>query len=660
MLRWKSSLKPAAAAPSDDNPGTTNLVGDWSMDETSGTRADSHGTNNLTDNNTVGSTTGVISNAASFVSANSEYLSSTTVPVSGTGARSMEVWFKTSTTGTMHIAGFGGSNSGTNGAAFRLSIESGSLFCRVYGGYAEFGGSWNDGAWHQVVLKVMASGYVRDLEVYVDGSSQTRVAGSNLDFTTINTGTDEFSVGKNIQSSATNYFNGDVDILRIFNDELTAAEITWLYNSGSGRSYSDIAGTTDYRSTILADSPVAYWRLGEASGTTASDEIGSSDGSYGGDTTYGVTGALTGDSNTSVSFAGSTTQYDAITVSSLTTASYSSGITIEFWANWDSTSYSGFGIEAYRDSNNRIFLDARGSSPHWDFRISGTWYSAVGAGFQDGWHLYAFTHDGTNAKTYRDGVLQNTQSASATPFDPTSMGIGQGAAGYNVFTGGIDEVAIYNSALSATDLLAHYTAGTTGGTTYLFDESFEGTGTPTGFTNSISGSGTIDYDHTTNVLEGSKSLHIYSDSDTYAYLDLGSEYDHIVAVFGYYNTSASNRTDVSFCNSALTRNATNSLKFGSVSAYTKGVAHSYGSISLTFTGSINTFHYVRVELDVSGGVVKIARSNDKTSFPTSGTNYAEDLTASFNSSYSGTQYIVFGFQSKVLNSYYDDIEITEG
>jgi len=219
------------------------------------------------------------------------------------------------------------------------------------------------------------------------------------------------------------------------------------------------AAAADYRSTILADSPVAYWRLGESSGSTASDEIGSSDGTYGGGVTLGVTGALSGDSNTSISLAGSSTRYDGVTVSSLTTASYSSGITIELWVNWDSTNYSGFGIEAYRDSNNRIFLDTRDSTPHWDFRISGTWYSNVGAGFQNGWHLYAFTHDGTNAKTYRDGVLQNTQSASATTFDPTSMGIGQGSAGYNVFTGGIDEAAIYNSALSATELLAHYTAG---------------------------------------------------------------------------------------------------------------------------------------------------------------------------------------------------------
>ena len=450
------------AYSSDDNPGTTNLVGDWSMDETSGTRVDSHGSNDLTDNNTVGYATGVISNASSFVSANSEYLSSTTVPVTGTDARSLEVWFKTSTSGTMHIVGFGGSSTSTNGAAFRLSIENGSLFCRVYGGYAGFGGSWNDGAWHQVVLKVMDSGYVEDLEMYVDGSSQTRVSGSNLTLTAINTGTDSFFVGQNIQSSATQYFNGDVDILRVFNDELTADEITWLYNSGSGRSYSDISGATDYRSTIIADNPVAYYRLGEASGSTASDEMGSSDGTYGSDTTYGVTGALAGDSNTSVSFAGSSTTNAAVQVSSLASANFSSGITIELWLKWNSSNGTGMPVEVREgnDGQDRIFFDARSSgTPHWDLNIAGTWYSATGAGVQDGWHLYAFTHDGTNAKTYRDGVLQNTTSASATTFSPDAMGIGQDGNGYNVFYGGIDEVAVYNTALTATELLAHYTAG---------------------------------------------------------------------------------------------------------------------------------------------------------------------------------------------------------
>ena len=34
------------------------------------------------------------------------------------------------------------------------------------------------------------------------------------------------------------------------------------------------AGGTSYSQEVLADSPLAYWRLGEASGTTAADASG--------------------------------------------------------------------------------------------------------------------------------------------------------------------------------------------------------------------------------------------------------------------------------------------------------------------------------------------------------------------------------------------------
>ena len=61
------------AAPT--NPGTTNLEAWWKLDEESGTRDDAHGSNDLSDNNTVGFTAGKYSNAASFILANSEYLS---------------------------------------------------------------------------------------------------------------------------------------------------------------------------------------------------------------------------------------------------------------------------------------------------------------------------------------------------------------------------------------------------------------------------------------------------------------------------------------------------------------------------------------------------------------------------------------------------------
>jgi hypothetical protein len=56
----------------------TDLVAWWSLDEASGTRVNAHnpGTHDLTDVNTVGSTTGVVGGAASFVAANSERLTS--------------------------------------------------------------------------------------------------------------------------------------------------------------------------------------------------------------------------------------------------------------------------------------------------------------------------------------------------------------------------------------------------------------------------------------------------------------------------------------------------------------------------------------------------------------------------------------------------------
>lgn len=66
-----------AARPTVSNHATlpTNLVAYWEMDETSGSRADNPGTNDLTDNNTVGYGTGMFGNAAYFVHANDEYLS---------------------------------------------------------------------------------------------------------------------------------------------------------------------------------------------------------------------------------------------------------------------------------------------------------------------------------------------------------------------------------------------------------------------------------------------------------------------------------------------------------------------------------------------------------------------------------------------------------
>ena len=51
------------------------IAAGWTLDESSGTRVDSIGSNDLTDNNTVASATGQFSNAADFEADNTEFLS---------------------------------------------------------------------------------------------------------------------------------------------------------------------------------------------------------------------------------------------------------------------------------------------------------------------------------------------------------------------------------------------------------------------------------------------------------------------------------------------------------------------------------------------------------------------------------------------------------
>jgi hypothetical protein len=94
---------------------------------------------------------------------------------------------------------------------------------------------------------------------------------------------------------------------------------------------------TGYPATVIADNPVAYWRLGEASKPTALDSWGTHDGTYNGNETFGVAGALSGDSNKSVDFSGDG--------ASLVKVPYSSDLnggldangswTVECWVNYD-------------------------------------------------------------------------------------------------------------------------------------------------------------------------------------------------------------------------------------------------------------------------------------------------------------------------------------
>lgn len=79
------------------------------------------------------------------------------------------------------------------------------------------------------------------------------------------------------------------------------------------------------------------------------------------------------------------------------------------------------------------------------------------------WIYLVGTYDGANWRLYRNGVLVGTQASAvgALPVDLGDWAIGSTGNGWaDPFAGTVDEVAIYDYALSFNQVLAHYKAGT--------------------------------------------------------------------------------------------------------------------------------------------------------------------------------------------------------
>jgi len=220
-----------------------------------------------------------------------------------------------------------------------------------------------------------------------------------------------------------------------------------------------------YQSEVLADSPLVYLRMGEASGTTMVDASGNGrSGAYTGSPTLGATGLLTGDSDTAVNFT-TTNQYgvvaygswmiaSAITIEAIIKTSSTTGIHSIAERDWGGPRAFQFRI----DTNKLQFITIGGGA--------GVVISASPGDVADGaTHHVAATYDGTSIKLYVDGALVTTTSAvgavstQASPLSVAANGSGGGAS--QQFLGVIDEVSYYGTALPGTRIAAHAAAATT-------------------------------------------------------------------------------------------------------------------------------------------------------------------------------------------------------
>jgi len=227
------------------------------------------------------------------------------------------------------------------------------------------------------------------------------------------------------------------------------------------------AQATGYSGTILGDSPIAYWRLGETSGTIAYDETANHrDATYIHQPTRGLDGAIANDPNTSVGFNGFC-QW----VGWIPTSSYSGEFTVEAWVYEKRV----LPIETFfntRAPTAEFSFDFKfdtlaGKEIHFDIGDGIQWLStsALPFNFQPHvWYYVAAVVTTNGATYYVDGSALGSVTYNGTPllFDAThKVEIGTNTR-YDSewFDGAIDEVAVYDYALTADQIAAHYATGT--------------------------------------------------------------------------------------------------------------------------------------------------------------------------------------------------------
>ena len=240
-----------------------------------------------------------------------------------------------------------------------------------------------------------------------------------------------------------------------------------------GGVFRDVSGVAaDYDALVLALNPGCYWRMGEASGNLADSSGNANTAVKYGSPTYGVTGALYGDSDKAISLAGNAADYFEVANS----ASVNTGDVFSIVA-WIKKAANGVTMAIisrpadgyyfyFSSSTDKLRLAKQGSTDI---------VESTAAITDTAWHQVAATKNGATVHLYIDGVdVTGTVTNRTVVANGGVIQLGRNViAGFsNPWNGSLDEIAVFPTALTAANITTLYTAGTAapvpGLDTYVF------------------------------------------------------------------------------------------------------------------------------------------------------------------------------------------------
>ena len=232
------------------------------------------------------------------------------------------------------------------------------------------------------------------------------------------------------------------------------------------------ASAETYREAVEGTTGVShFWPMGEASGSLFSDVVGSASAETSGGVTLGAPGGLVGDSSTSALFNGSSGAAHAEVDLSGTHE-----LTVEFWMKWSSFAEDDHLALEFTPNFNEYaggFLVDPDASPGTDFAVSigeggsrnTVYFERPSAGV---WHYYAFV---INTEAPAETEITPYVDGHAVSYTKTESGTGAGSFAHSTLfwmsrdastlfgAGSMQDLALYDTTLSATKIGEHYELG---------------------------------------------------------------------------------------------------------------------------------------------------------------------------------------------------------
>jgi len=240
----------------ETNPGKTNLISWWRLEENGGTAVDAHGDNDLAETSgTIPAVTGKVNNGRDFERGDTEYLEiadNASLSFADEGF-TIGFWAKIESTDATYTAGaLGKYNASLNKRGYLILVPNGTTKFAFYVSsdgttenthYAQSTSNVGTGAWAFVI------GWhdpdANKIYISVNNDTPVEAAHSGGCFKS----NVPFRLGQ--FNDDTHHFDGILDEVFIYRRVLTADERAWLYNSGNGRTYSDLADAATKRKQMM-------------------------------------------------------------------------------------------------------------------------------------------------------------------------------------------------------------------------------------------------------------------------------------------------------------------------------------------------------------------------------------------------------------------------